>query len=90
MPAFNDCRCQKCNTQIGWLGELSDPPPCPNCGHKGDYSDTKKKIDEARNALFEVWELERLAKIERSSGKINTADDLLAKARALRKQHNIV
>lgn len=89
MKAYNDVRCQKCNTRFGWAGDLSNPPPCPNCGYTGDYSETEKKIDETRNALFEIWELERLAKIEHSSGHIATAEDLLAKARALRKQYNI-
>lgn len=52
MPAFNDCRCQKCDAKIGWLGELSNPPPCPECGYVSDYSDVEKGLAEAREQLL--------------------------------------
>ena len=32
--AFMDASCPECHTHIGWLGSLSDKPPCPNCGHQ--------------------------------------------------------
>ena len=55
---FNDCRCQKCNSTIGWLGELSEPPPCSSCGHVSDYSETEQKIKEVREKLLADFEKE--------------------------------
>lgn len=39
MPALNDGRCAKCNTRMGWPGELRDKPACPKCGHKPDAAE---------------------------------------------------
>lgn len=52
MSSFNDCRCQKCNTKIDWLGELTDPPPCKKCGHTSDYGETERKLEEVHKKLL--------------------------------------
>lgn len=61
MKGFNDCRCQKCDAKIGWFGELAKPPPCDECGHVSDYSDSERKIAEARRRVLEKLEGEDAA-----------------------------
>ena len=43
-----DATCPDCGAHIGWMGELTDKPPCPQCGKTWDQEKLKKleaKID---------------------------------------------
>lgn len=49
MPAANDATCPKCHHRFGWFGEVTDKPPCPECGQKPNTKELfelKKEIDE--------------------------------------------
>ena len=55
---FNDCRCVKCDTRIGWFGKLSDPVPCDKCGHINTYN--CGNLNEARKRVIQIIALEEL------------------------------
>lgn len=68
MSAFNDGSCMKCKRRMGWKGEVTDKPICPNCGHEPtpkeikDLVHDKKIMDEFRDHLLRKMEMEEADK----------------------------
>jgi len=59
MPAFIDGTCPKCKKRFGWVGEITDRPPCPKCGHqipKEELEADQKAMDEMEALLLEKME----------------------------------
>jgi endogenous inhibitor of DNA gyrase (YacG/DUF329 family) len=50
LASFNDARCPKCNKRVGWLGDLKDRPPCPQCGHQIPLEELERAEEEMRAA----------------------------------------
>jgi NAD-dependent SIR2 family protein deacetylase len=90
LTAFNDCRCARCDAKVGWLGELSNPPPCPECDYINNYSDVAEELEKARVVFTEILDLEEFAAIEQSMGNVDTAESLFEKAKQLREKHNFL
>lgn len=62
MSAFNDARCS-CGKRFGWVGKLTDKPPCPKCGKKDDMASLLKEqeeMDRFEDELFNRLETELL------------------------------
>lgn len=47
-----DARCFNCKRSFGWVGGLTDRPPCPGCG----ASMTSEELEEAQGVLRVVFD----------------------------------
>jgi uncharacterized protein (DUF983 family) len=56
---MNDATCPKCGKRFGWVGELTDKPPCPRCGHEDDPEEldrVQKLLDETEARMMKEFD----------------------------------